>query len=121
MKRWLSLVALVTAFALASRLGWWTVPIVAALWGILRPSVRAPAGTAALAAALAWGIWLLFDWQQNHAGMAVLATRLGGILKLPPAGLIAGTLILGALLAWSAATLAGGLARSFSSRSGDSR
>jgi hypothetical protein len=121
MTRWLSFAALIAAFAVASLLGWWTVPIVAALWGFLRPSVNAPAGTAALAAAFAWGLWLLFDWQQSHGSMAILSTRLSGVMNLPPVGLFAATLILGALLAWSAATLAGGIARLVSSRTGGSR
>ena len=110
MKRWLSFAVLVAAFALATRLGWWAVPIVAALWGVLRPTVNAPAGTAALAAASAWALWLLWDWQADHHAMEVLSTRLGGVMGVPPAVLILLTLLLGALLAWSAAALAGPVA-----------
>lgn len=121
MKRWLSFAALTVAFALATLLGWWAVPLVAAMWGLLRPTVNAPAGTAALAAASAWAAWLLADWQADQDAMGVLATRLGGAMSLPPAALIAVTLLLGALLAWSAASLACAVATSLARRPGDSR
>lgn len=119
MKRWLSFAVLVIAFALATRLGWWAVPIVAALWGVMRPLVNAPAGTAALAAASAWGLWLLWDWQSDHHAMEVLSTRMGGVMSVPPAVLLLLTLLLGAVLAWSAAALAGALANVLAPRSGD--
>lgn len=121
MKRWLSFAALVAAFALATTFGWWAIPVVAALWGMLRPAVDAPAGTAALAAGSAWALWLLGDWQANHDAMGILSTRLGGIMGVPPAVLILATLTLGALLAWSAAALAGAIADSLAPRSGETR
>lgn len=122
MKRWLSFAVLIAAFALGSRLGWWMVPIVAALWGFMRPIVNAPAATAACAAACAWGLWLLLDWQGGEGmGLAPLSERLGGLMSLPPIGLIIITLLLGALLAWSAAALAGGIANSLKSGSGGSK
>ena len=121
MRRWLSFAALTIAFALATLLGWWAVPLVAALWGVLRPTVNAPAGTAALAAASAWALWLLADWQSDHDAMSVLATRLGGAMSLPPAALFALTLVLAGLLAWSAASFSSALASLFARRSGDSR
>ncbi len=121
MKRWLSFAALVAAFALATKLGWWAVPVVAALWGFLRPAVDAPAATAALAAASAWALWLLGNWQADHDAMGLLTTRLGGVMSVPPALLILLTLLLGAVLAWSAAALAGAIAHSLAQRSGDTR
>ncbi|HEV8196865.1 MAG TPA: hypothetical protein VGP87_09520 [Gemmatimonadales bacterium] len=121
MKRWLSFAALVAAFALATRYGWWAVPVVAALWGILRPMVNAPAATASLAAASAWGLWLLGDWQTDHDAMTLLTTRLGGVMGAPPAVLILLTLVLAAVLAWSAAALAAGIATTIVPRSGDPR
>ena len=84
MKRWISFAALAAAFALATRFGWWAVPVVAALWGVMRPAVNAPAVTAALAAASAWALWLLGDWQTDHQAMEILSTRLGGVMGIPP-------------------------------------
>ena len=121
MKRWLSFAALVAAFALATRLGWGSVPVVAALWGAMRPAVNAPAPTAALAAASAWALWLLTDWFTDQHAMEVLTTRLGGVMSVPPAALLLLTLVLAAVLAWSAAALAGALAGSLVHRSGDAR
>ena len=121
MKRWLSFAALVAAFALATRLGWWAVPVVAALWGVMRPAVNAPAATAALAAASAWALWLLASWQADHDAMSILSTRLGGVMRVPPTVLILLTLLLAAVLAWSAAALAGVIANSLAQRSGDPR
>ena len=121
MRRVLSFAALVAAFVLATRLGWWAVPVVAALWGALRPSLDAPAGLAALAAASAWALWLLRDWQVDHDAMAVLSTRLGGVMSVPPVVLILLTLLLVAVLAWSAAALAGAIARSLTQPSGVTR
>lgn len=121
MKRWLSFAILVAAFALATRLGWWTVPVVAALWGALRPVVNAPAATAALAAASAWALWLLADWFTDRHAMEVLATRLGGVMSVPPPVLLLLTLVLAVTLAWSAAALTGTLAGSLVHRSGEAR
>jgi hypothetical protein len=121
MRRWISFTALVAAFALASWLGWWAVPAVAALWGVLRPRVAAPAGLAALAASLAWGAWLIADWAAGHGGFGTLAARLGGVMNLPAFVLILLTLLLAALLAWSSAVLAGAVAHSLAPRSGGTR
>ena len=118
MNRRLSFLALVGAFALAARFGWWAVPVVAALWGAMLPRVSAPAGTAALAAASAWGVWLLLDWGTDQNAFASLAGRLGGVMNLPPVVLILITLLLAALLAWSAAALAGATVQSLAKRSG---
>lgn len=119
MKRWLSFFALIGAFALGTIVAWWMVPVIAGLWGVLRPRVNAPAATAALAAGAAWALWLLFDWQASHGGMGALAGRLGNLMHIPPLGLAAATVLLGGLLAWSAAVLAGGIAGVLSSRTGD--
>lgn len=121
MKRWLSFALLIAAFALGTPLGWWSVPLVAALWGVIRPRVNGPAATAALAAASAWALWLLADWSVDHHAMEVLTTRLGGVMSVPPAVLLLLTLALGAALAWSASALAGALAGFLVHRSGDAR
>jgi hypothetical protein len=119
-KRGLSFLALTAAFALATRLGWWAVPAAAMLWGALRPRIESPAGTAALAAAVAWGGWLLAGWLAYPTEFAALTARLGGVMNLPVPVLILLTLLLAALLAWSAAALAGTLTLSLVRRFGGS-
>ena len=97
---------LVAAFVLGSWVGWWTVPAVAALWGWLRPAVPRPILSAALAATLAWALWLAADLVRGHGALAVLAGQLGAIMRVPPPALYVVTLLFPALLAWSAAALA---------------
>jgi hypothetical protein len=116
-----SFAVLVAAFALAAKLGWWTVPLVGALWGLLRPRLPRPALSAAAAAGLAWVLWLGFDAVRGQGALGVLATRLSGVMRLPVSALFLVAILFPALLAWSAAALGGGLAGSFVSRSGDTR
>jgi hypothetical protein len=105
-----ALLLLVAAFALASWIGWWAVPLVAALWGFLRPAVPRPILTAALAGLLGWAVWLLIDLSYEAAALGRLGSRLAGVLQLPAPVLFLLTLLFPALLAWSSAALACGLA-----------
>lgn len=100
---------LTLAFAAASVLGWWAIPATAALWGILRPVARRPARFAAAAAALAWTAWLLVDATSPRGDFSGLAGRLGGIFSLPAPVLLAVTVLFAALLAGSAAYVAGAI------------
>jgi hypothetical protein len=86
--------------------GWWTIPVVALVFGLLpaRPSL------VAVAAAAAWLALLLVD----AAGGSItrLAGVLAGVMGLPSAALLLVTLLFPAVVAWSAASL-GDAARSF--------
>ncbi|UCF18175.1 MAG: hypothetical protein JSU87_09415 [Gemmatimonadota bacterium] len=96
-------IALALLFAVASALlGWWTVPIVAALWGWA--STGRPWLSAALAAAAAWAALLLVTAFQGPVGP--LAAKLGGVMGLPAVVLLMLTVILPATLAGSAAEVA---------------
>jgi hypothetical protein len=121
MKNAFGFLALALAFFLATWLAWWAVPAVALLWGGLRPTVKLPAFTAAVAAGAAWAAWLVVDAATGTGALTTLATRLGGILSLPGYALFALTVIFPALLAWSAAALAGGIANFLAPRPGDTR
>jgi hypothetical protein len=88
-------------------IGWWAVPIVAALWGALARGRRGTGWMPALAAALAWAAILVYDAIVGAVG--VLADRLGEVMGVPAAVLPVLTLAFPALLAWSAAYLAGAL------------
>ena len=114
-------VLLVAAMALGSWVGWWMVPLAAALWGWLRPAVRRPILSAAAAAALAWALWIAADVVRGHDPLGVLAEELAGILRVPHAALVLVTLLFPALLGWSAAALGCAAAGRFHSRSGDLR
>ncbi len=85
-------------------LGWWTVPIVAALWGIFGAPVERRAGFAALCAAFGWACLLVLH--ATRGSLSAVAKQIGELIFVPPFALYSATLIFPAVLAWSAATLA---------------
>jgi hypothetical protein len=103
--RTLSVLLLAMVLAVATLfVGWWSVPVVAFVWGLaVARLMRRPAGAAALAAALAWAALLGVDALGGR--LAGLGTLFGAIAKLPPGVFFALSLAFPALLAWSAAAL----------------
>jgi len=103
-------VLLAAGFALATfGLGWWGVPLVAAVYaGVVAretgPVQRSSAVVAGLAAMLGWSALLAIASARGPVG--TLAAELGGILHLPPAGIYAVTIAYPGLLAISAAIVA---------------
>lgn len=103
MNRFVRYVLLAEAFAVATfGLGWWTVPVVAALWGFFS---KDPGRTrnVALAAAGGWATLLVLDAVRGP--IDVMARQLGEVMSLPPFVLYVVTLLFPALLAWAAATI----------------
>lgn len=88
----------VTTFAL----GWWTVPVIAALWAYFSGGSHR-AMFAGLAAGASWIMLLLLDAAKGPVG--VMASRLGGVLGIPAIALYVITPLFAALLAWSAAAV----------------
>lgn len=105
MRNVLAAVLLGAAFLLASWLGWWMLPLVAGLWGMLHPTLPRPILAATLAGGFGWAAWLGWNLAADPGAFSRVMTQLGGILQLPPGVLIAGTLLFPMLLAWAAATL----------------
>lgn len=103
MKNAVKIILLAEAFAVATfGLGWWSVPIVAALWAAFSADSRR-AGMAALCAAGGWATLLLLDLARGP--VFTLGEKLGGAMGIPAAALWIATLLFPALLAWSAATV----------------
>lgn len=103
-------VLLAEAFAVATfGLGWWSVPIVAALYGAFSRDARR-ARTAALCAAAGWASLLLLDVARGQVG--AMGNKLAALMSIPEPALYLVTLVFPALLAWSAATLVPDLRRS---------
>jgi hypothetical protein len=103
---WLVLVeviALVTAIV-----GWWTVPILAAVYALIYPDRKHWLSTA-LAGLCGWGLLIDITWFQGP--VFELAGKVGGALGLPGAAFVLLTLIFPALLAGSAAELAAAVRR----------
>jgi hypothetical protein len=81
--------------------GWWTLPLVAAVWSLLR---RRGPWRAGLAAALAWGGLLALTIPTGP--LRILATKLGEIAGLPGWAVVLLSPFYAGLLAWSAARVA---------------
>ena len=101
----LRLVILAICVALGTVLvGWWSVPLVGALYGVVSRGTARPGRGAALAAALAWGGYLAIT-ALGGAPVWALATRLAQSMELPAWGLLAATLGFPAVLAGLASYL----------------
>jgi len=97
------------AFALAvaagtAALGWWMVPVLAAVRVRVISRDRAPVASCMAGAALGWA--LLLGWAAWHGPVGLVARRVGGALDLPPWGFALLTLIFAALLAGTASRAA---------------
>ena len=96
-------VLLSEAFAVTSfGLGWWSVPIVAALYAAMSGDVNR-ARVVALCAAAGWLTLLLLDVARGQVG--TMGAQLAGVMNMPAPLLYVLTLVFPALLAWSAATI----------------
>jgi hypothetical protein len=84
--------------------GWWTVPVLAAVWVRVASRSRAAVRSCILGAALGWA--LLLGWTALNGPVDLLARRAGGVLELPGWGLLVATLLFPALLAGAAARVA---------------
>ena len=82
--------------------GWWSVPVVAALWGFFSAD-RHRARNAAVAAAGGWGTLLLLDVARGP--VSTMGAQLGALMGVPSVVLYLLTLLFPALMAWAAATL----------------
>ena len=109
MRNLVRFVLLAELFAVATyALGWWTVPVIGALWAVVsRDSNRAV--IAGLCAAGVWASLLLLDAAKGPVG--TMASRLGGVMGVPAFVLLILTLVFPALVAWSAASVVSGLLR----------
>lgn len=103
MRPFVKFILLAEGFAVATfGLGWWVVPIVGAVWGLMSRDAN-KARFAALAAGAGWASLLLLDVARGPVG--VMGSQLAGVMKLPAPALYLLTLLFPALLAWGAATL----------------
>jgi hypothetical protein len=80
-------------------LGWWTVPLFAAVLALF----RAGPWQAAAGALAAWSILLVRDGAASP--LMPYADRLGALFGLPGVVLVLLTVLFAGLLAWSAATV----------------
>ncbi len=100
----LQILLLSVAFALATGImGWWTVPALAALWGLLTPNEKHPELAAAAAAGLGWS--LLLVWTATQGPIGELASRAAGVMGISSLALVGMAIAFSMALAWSAAVV----------------
>ncbi len=104
----LVLVAIVTALG-SWMIGWWAIVPVAVFIGGWKSGVPGITLWTAVGALLSWSMLLAIDAVGGR--FAVLGRALAGIFGVPLAAIIAVTLVLPVLLAWSGATLGQALSR----------
>jgi len=109
--RVLWLVLLVAILLGTMLLGWWTVPLAGAAWGLAARLEKGTWWRAALAGTIAWALLLLFAATQGPVG--TLAAKMGAVFALPGFAFALLTLVFPALLAGSAAELASTLRRAW--------
>jgi hypothetical protein len=103
LSRLIRAVLLAEAFAVATfALGWWTVPVVAAIYALVSANPK-KARTAALCALGGWATLLLLDAVKGP--VTAMASRLGGVMGVPSIVLLILTLVFPAALAWGAAAV----------------
>ena len=106
----LRVILLAAAFALGTWvLGWWAIPLFAAVAGLLARHARGQAMAAGLAGAVAWGA--LLAWTALRGSLWTFASQVGGAIGASGALLVGASLLFPALLAWLAAWLAQALTR----------
>ena len=94
--------------------GWWGVAVVAVILGFTYRGEAGRPWRIALGAGEGWAILLLADALGGRLG--VLATTVGGAMRLPAAGLFVVTLLFPALVGWSGATVGALLGHTLSRR-----
>jgi hypothetical protein len=105
MRRALAVGAFALSAAAATAVwGWWTIPVLAAVWVRVLPRDAATATLCALGAASGWA--LLLAWDAAHGPVGTVARRVGGVFMLPGWGFVALTLLFAALLAATTAAVA---------------
>lgn len=105
MRSALRVLLLAASFAIGTWvLGWWSIPVFAAVAGVLSRHAPGQATAAGVAAAVAWGV--LLAWSALHGSVWSFASQVGGAVGMSGVTLIILTLGFPALLAWLAAVLA---------------
>jgi hypothetical protein len=106
----LRVLLLATSFTIGTWvLGWWAIPLFAAVAGVLARHARSQAMAAGVAGTLAWGV--LLAWTAAGGSVWLFASQVGGATGMSGVLLIILTLAFPALLGWLAAWLAQTLAR----------
>ena len=100
----LQIVLLSIAVALATAIvGWYAVPVLGCLWGVISGRQERPALSYSLAAGLGWAILLV--WAASQGPMSVLADRAAGVFGVRAEVLYAVTILFPVPVGWGAAVV----------------
>jgi hypothetical protein len=104
LRRIVKFILITEAFAtLTFGFGWWMVPAFAFVLGVALDRKSRPVAYAMWGAAAGWLTLLLLDAARGPIG--ILATRFGGVMRVPGPLILIITLLFPALLAWSASAI----------------
>lgn len=106
MTRWhlLQIVLLSIAVALATAaFGWYSVPILGLLWGVISREQDRAALAYSLAGGLGWAVLLV--WTAAKGSLPVLADRTAGVLGVGGPVLYAVTILFAVAVAWGSAAV----------------
>ena len=111
MTRRLALRAIIVAlaFAAATAVGWWGVPVAAAIFGAITWRDRGGPVVAGFGAILSWSGFLVWDAVRGPVG--TVAATLGGVLQVHPMAIYVLTLAFAGLTAVCAAVVGRAAAR----------
>ena len=85
-------------------LGWWSLPLIAAVYAFTRPAESGPVREATLGAAIAWGAMLA--WHATNPAFGRLSSAIGGIFPVPAVVVMFIAVLFAAALSAAAARLA---------------
>ncbi len=95
---------LVAAFAAATVvIGWWALPILGVVWGVIARDRPRPVTTAALAAALGWLV--ILAWASTQGPVGSVARQVAAVMSLPGPVLLFIVLLFAAVLSGAAAEI----------------
>ncbi len=97
------------AFTAATAIGWWALPVAAAVFGAMTARDRAGPVVALAAAVAAWAA--ILAWTATQGPVHTVAVTLGGVLQTRPIAVYVLTLAFGGLMALCAAIVARAVAR----------
>lgn len=101
----LHVVAFAACTSAVTVVGWWLIPVLAAVWVRVLPRGGARAVTCGLGAACGWALLLVWDAACGPA--AAVGRRVGGVFQMPGWAFVALTLLFAALLGMTGAIAAG--------------
>ena len=104
----LKVLLLGSAFALGTLvLGWWAIPVLGAVWGLIGPNKKRAPVLSGISAG--WGWVLLLLWTAWQGPLLTLAHRTAGVMGMGTVSILGITVAFSVVLAWAAAVVAAGL------------